>query len=307
MDRDWRAIWASAVDELLFLVHRIPYPPNKGDKIRSFHLLKRLARRCRVHLGCFVDDPADWRHAEALKPYVDQVLLRPLRPLWAKLRSLSGLMTGDPLTVPFYRDRVMQSWVDRLVAERPLNGALVFSSAMAQYLASHPALPTVVDFVDVDSAKWRAYGAARPGPGGWIYRREGRLLEAYEIATAKRARAALFVTPQETALFRRLAGESALNLATLENGVDADYFSPDGDYPDPYPAGIEPLVFTGVMDYWPNVDAVEWFAREVFPALQRKRPQLWFYVVGARPARSVEALGRQPGISVTGTVADVRP
>jgi sugar transferase (PEP-CTERM/EpsH1 system associated) len=295
------------MDEILLLVHRIPYPPNKGDKIRSFHILQRLARRYRVHLGSFVDDPADWCHAGALKPYVDQLQLRPLRPRWAKLCGLTGLLTGDPLTVPYYRDRQMQAWVDRIVAERSLKGALVFSSGMAQYLASHPTVPAVVDFVDVDSAKWHSYGAARHGPAGWIYRREGRMLEAYEIAVARRAQTALFVTPDETALFSRIAQGVPIDLRTLENGVDRDYFSLDGEYPNPYPEGIEPLVFTGAMDYWPNVDAVVWFAREVFQPLFVRRPQARFYVVGSRPARAVQALAGQPGVAVTGTVADIRP
>lgn len=295
------------MDEILLLVHRIPYPPNKGDKIRSFHILKRLARCYRVHLASFVDDPADWRHADDLKPYVDRCLLRPLRPAWSKLRSLTGLLAGEPLTVPYYRDRKLQDWVDRLVSERPLKGALVFSSGMAGYLEHHPALPTVVDFVDVDSAKWEDYAAGRGWPANWIYRREGRLLREYETAVARRARASLLVSPEETQLFRRRAGDVALDLRTLENGVDRDYFSPLRAYRNPYPAGIEPLVFTGAMDYWPNVDAVEWFAEAVFGPLLRRRPRLRFYVVGSRPTQTVQALGGRPGITVTGAVADVRP
>jgi len=295
------------VDEILFLVHRIPYPPNKGDKIRSYHVLKHLARRFRVHLGSFIDDPADWAHAEALRPLVDRLELRPLAPPLAKLRSLVGLATNEPLSLPYYRDRQLQDWVDRLVAGVSLKGALAFSSPMAQYLERHPQLPAVVDFVDVDSAKWYSYAAGCRGPARWVYRREGERLLAYERRVAASAKSALFVSAEEAALFRSLAGLQAATVKVMENGVDRDYFTPDRAYDNPYPEGAEPLVFTGVMDYWPNVDAVVWFAREVLPELLRRRPQVRFFVVGTRPAAAVRALAGLPGVTVTGAVADVRP
>ena len=295
------------MDEILFLVHRIPYPPNKGDKIRSYHVLKHLARRFRVHLGSFIDDPADWAHAEALRPLVDRLELRPLAPPLAKLRSLVGLATNEPLSLPYYRDRQLQDWVDRLVAGVSLKGALAFSSPMAQYLERHPQLPAVVDFVDVDSAKWYSYAAGCRGPARWVYRREGERLLAYERRVAASAKSALFVSAEEAALFRSLAGLQAATVKVMENGVDRDYFTPDRAYDNPYPEGAEPLVFTGVMDYWPNVDAVVWFAREVLPELLRRRPQVRFFVVGTRPAAAVRALAGLPGVTVTGAVADVRP
>ena len=297
------------MNDLLYLVHRIPYPPNKGDKIRSFNILKHLAGYYRVHLGSFVDDPDDWRYREDLAPYCASLFLRPLHPRRARVRSLTGLLTGAPLTVPYYRDRQMARWVGE-TRERGVSRALVFSSAMAQYLPRKPdpKLHTVVDFVDVDSDKWRQYAAGGHGfPMSAIYRREARRLLAFERRVAAASHASVFVSEQEAALFRSLAPESAAKVYPIDNGVDTDYFSPARDHPNPYPPGARTLVFTGAMDYWANVDAVTFFADEVFPQVREAVPEVRFAIVGARPAPAVKRLGERPGITVTGAVHDVRP
>jgi sugar transferase (PEP-CTERM/EpsH1 system associated) len=164
-----------------------------------------------------------------------------------------------------------------------------------------------MDFVDIDSDKWRQYAPTKPWPLSWLYRREGERLLAWERRVAAEFDASLFVSPAEAADFRRLAPQSAGKVGHYHNGVDADYFSPERDYPDPYPAGVRALVFTGAMDYWPNVDAVSWFAREVLPALRAERPDILFAIVGSKPAAEVQALARMPGVLVTGRVEDVRP
>jgi sugar transferase (PEP-CTERM/EpsH1 system associated) len=293
--------------EILFLVHRIPYPPNKGDKIRSFHFLKFLADGYRVHLGAFVDDPEDWRHAPAVREYCAEACLLPLRPFSAKLRSLRGLLSGEPLSLPYYRDSRMSAWVDDIVKRPGLKGVLVFSSAMAQYAEGHGSLPRIIDFVDVDSDKWRQYAAKKPWPANWIYSREAERLFAFDRGIAQAFEHSLFVSRQEADLFLSLAPETSGRVSPLENGVDTGYFRPDADYPNPYPAEAEVMVFTGAMDYWANGDAVVWFADEVFPELRRRCGKAEFYVVGSRPTEAVSALGRRAGVTVTGAVPDIRP
>jgi sugar transferase (PEP-CTERM/EpsH1 system associated) len=294
------------VRDLLFLAHRIPYPPDKGDKIRAWHLLEHLSRRYRLHLGAFVDDPEDWRHADKLRQVCATTHLVGVDPRWGKLRALSGLLTGDPLTLPFYRNAGMQRWVDERLAGG-VDRVLVYSSAMARFVVGRPGIRRIMDFVDIDSDKWRQYAPTKPWPLSWLYRREGERLLAWERRVAAEFDASLFVSGAEAADFRGLAPESAGKVGHYHNGVDAEYFSPERDYPDPYPAGVRALVFTGAMDYWPNVDAVVWFAREVLPALRAGRPELLFAIVGGKPTAEVQALSAREGVLVTGRVEDVRP
>jgi hypothetical protein len=142
------------MQELLFLAHRIPYPPNKGDKIRSYHLLRFLAQRYVVHLATFVDDENDWQYVDAVKALCNggEVCVRPLHPRMARVKSLSGLATGEALTLPYYREAGMRGWVDSLLTRRPVQHAVVFSSPMAQYVEHH-AIRRIADLVDVDSDK----------------------------------------------------------------------------------------------------------------------------------------------------------
>jgi len=346
----------SGVRDLLFLAHRIPFPPNKGDKIRSYNILRHLSGQFRIHLGAFVDDPNDWRYRDEVAAFCASLCLVPLNPRRAKLRSLSGLITGEALTLPYYRDRRMRRWVRETLATSAPMRALVFSSAMAQYLpaprASDPypepeLLPQVVDFVDVDSDKWRQYAKGHRGPMRWIYAREARRLLAFERTVAARASASVLVSEQEAILFRQLlqdqdfgqdlsigqsesqsqsksrdhdkdrhqgqaaAPEGALDAAArvhaIDNGVDTEYFSPERDYSNPYPTGSANLVFTGAMDYWANIDAVSFFADAVFPRIRQSMSEAHFVIVGSRPTPEVRALGERPGIKVTGSVPDVRP
>jgi sugar transferase (PEP-CTERM/EpsH1 system associated) len=295
-------------EPLLLLVHRIPYPPNKGDKIRSFHLLDHLARHYRVHLGTFVDDPADLAYIDELAGYCADLHAVRLHPKAARLRALAGLASGAPLTVPFYRSRTMARWVVRTVQTTGCRRMLAFSAAMAQYLPDPgPGGRRILDLVDVDSDKWRQYGEHHGGAMGWIYRREARRLLAYERRQAAAFDATVLVSAAEAALFRELAPEAAERIEAVPNGVDTEFFSPERDYPDPYPDAGRTLVFTGAMDYWANEDAVAWFAEAVLPLVRERVPGTAFYIVGSRPTERVEALGELPGVTVTGAVRDIRP
>jgi len=291
---------------LLFLAHRIPFPPNKGDKIRSFHLLRHLNARYEIHLGAFVDDPADWQYRDALQPYCASLRLLPLHSRRARLASLGGLLTGEALTLPYYRSRELKRWATGLAASGTVTRGLAFSSAMAQFMPENLAR-RVLDMVDVDSDKWTQYAPTQRWPLSWVYAREGRRLAEWEARAACDFDATLLVSSDEAALLQQRVPLARHKIGAFENGVDADYFSPLRDYPDPYPAGVQGVVFTGAMDYWPNVDAVTWFAERIFPAIRDAVPGAQFTIVGSRPGEAVRALARQPGVVVTGGVPDVRP
>jgi sugar transferase (PEP-CTERM/EpsH1 system associated) len=291
------------VAKLLYLVHRLPYPPNKGDKVRSFNLMKHLARRHQIYLGTFIDDPADEVWLDEVRKYCVDMHVARLSPRTAKLRSLRGLLSGEALSLPYYRDAGLRSWVESTPG---LDAAVVFSSVMADYIPDMTRLPTLVDFVDMDSAKWRQYAGTHRWPMSWLYRREGERLLAFERDVARRARHAFFVTEAECDLFRQAAPESTGRIDAMCNGVDAEFFSPEHVLASPYHADEIPIVFTGAMDYWPNVDAAVWFAGEILPRLRQRNSSIRFYVVGRSPDPAVQALAGD-GVVVTGTVDDVRP
>ncbi|AXA93067.1 TIGR03087 family PEP-CTERM/XrtA system glycosyltransferase [Massilia sp. YMA4] len=295
------------MDDLLLLVHRIPYPPNKGDKIRSWHLLRHLARRYRVHLATFVDDKDDWQYVDHVRKLCASSHFAPLNPRMARVRSLRALLANRALSLDYYSDRGTRKWVCQTMRDRPIERIVVFSSPMAQYAQPYEQARRIVDLCDVDSEKWRQYARQKPWPVNLPYAWEASRLLRYERKVAACSDAALFVSQPEAELFRSLAPESAAHIGWFGNGVDTGYFAADGVYQNPYADGDQVLVFCGAMDYWPNIDAVQWFAREVLPVVLARVPGARFVIVGARPAPEVQALAALPGVTVTGTVPDVRP
>lgn len=293
---------------LLFLAHRIPYPPNKGDKIRSFNLLKALARDYRVFLAAFVDDQEDWKYETELRNYCAEVLLLGLKS-GQKYRTLEAFFRHEALSLPYYRNARMQDWVDRTIEEQQISRVFVFSSAMAQYVKgdSYQNLHRIIDFVDVDSEKWREYSRRRRWPMNWLYRREAACLLAFDRKISREFDASMFVSAQEAKLFAELSPESAAQTGFINNGVDSEYFTPKNSHKSPFSKDQQVLVFTGAMDYWANVDAVTWFAEQVFPKIIKQIPEAVFYIVGARPTDQVRKLSDNQRIFVTGSVKDIRP
>lgn len=293
-------------ENLLFLSHRLPYPPNKGDKIRSYHLLRFLAERYNVYLGAFIDDPVDRAHIDTLRQWCAEVKVVELNPRQAKLASLRGLLTDEALTLPYYRNASLSRWVDETVSRNRICIAVAFSSAMAQFVP--PDMPVrIMDMVDVDSDKWAQYAPTKPWPLSWLYRREAEKLAGWETGVARDFNATLLVSEAEAAQLKRMGPDAGNKIDWFENGVDADFFKPDPARPSPYADGTIPIVFTGAMDYWPNIDAVTWFANEIFPKVRDALPNAMFAIVGSNPSEAVRALGAQPGVWVTGRVDDVRP
>jgi len=274
--------------------------------VRSYNLLKHLAARHKVYLGTFVDDPDDEKHIDTVKGLCEEVYVARLSPLLAKIRSLNGLISNEALTVCYYRDSGMQEWVNATCSNQRINASVIFSSAMAQYVEDKPRLLTLIDFVDVDSAKWSQYAQTNKGFRAWIYRREGKRLFAYERMVAQKAARSFFVTEAEAEMFRKMTPECALRVESICNGVDAEFFKSIDGVMNPYGAEETPIVFTGAMDYFPNIDAVKWFVEAVMPQIVVRWSNARFYIVGRSPSPEVQKLASQR-VAVTGTVPDVRP
>ena len=298
-------------EPLLLLVHRIPYPPNKGDKIRSFHLLKYLSQYYDVYLGAFIDDPEDKKHIAKVSAYCRETCLIEIHPGKRKLHSLKGFLTNHPLSIPYYKLTRMQNWVDKIIASKSIKKHLVYSSPMAQYLKKlkndHI---KIIDFVDVDSEKWRQYSDKHSGLMKFIYAREGKKLLEFEKQIAADFDCSLFVSKNEAALFKKLAPDFSHKVYHYSNGVDTTYFSPDVKLDNPYLQHGEQariMVFTGAMDYWANQEAVTWFAEHIFPGIKQKVDNVYFYIVGSNPSEKIKQLSRENGIKVTGRVDDIRP
>jgi sugar transferase (PEP-CTERM/EpsH1 system associated) len=295
--------------ELLFLAHRIPYPPDRGDKIRSWNILRHLGRHAKVHLACFADDAADAAHLPALREAMGESLgetfVAPIgssKLLWMAKAWTQRLTINEAAM----SSAGLQAFVERIVSERPVAGVYAFSVQMARFVPTNLQCRFVMDFVDFDSAKYADY-ARKSGPAGrLVYAREARKMFVLEKATAARADVSLFVSEAEAALFRAGAKLPHADIRALSNGIDVDFYDPRVAFA-PIDAPKPPMiVFTGQMDYRPNIEAVRAFARNVMPAI-RNLYDARFAIVGRRPDASVRELDGRDGVIVTGEVPDVRP
>jgi len=313
-------------NHLLMIVHRIPYPPDKGDKIRSHHEFRFLRKKgWQIHLCTFIDDPEDLRHVGTLRAQCETASFHRLHSIPQKVSMLQALVQGKPLTVGAFSKRSAHHYIRHTLRDYPIQAILCFSSPTAEYVFQCPALrrtistnptnstnstnsPTLLmDLIDVDSDKWRQYAAQADPLRRWVYALESRRLAAYERRIAASFDATLVVTDAEAELLRRNTGAGS-RVRGVPNGVDTDYFHPAWERQAKQP-GNSPLtlVFCGLMDYHPNVDAVVWFSNAVLPRLRQKLEGLEFHIVGARPAKEVQGLSAIPGVRVLGRVDDVRP
>ena len=295
--------------KLLYLVHRLPFPPNKGDKISSNNMLNYFSTRWRVHLGTFIDDPDDWQYVDLVREKCEDSCVVDLPKTKRVTGSICGLITGQALSLSYYGNQELQNWVrESIERERP-DAVLIFSGVMGRFVKGllPPDVPVVFDAEDVDSEKWRSYAKSRRWPTSWLYEREANKLLSYEREMAASTHVSIFVSAEEASLFKQLAPESADKVHYRTQGVDSAYFDPQLSFDNPYEAGQKVLVFTGAMDYWPNVEAVKWFCDNVLEAVREKEPSFLFCIVGMKPADEVLQLGRLPGVRVTGGVPDVRP
>jgi glycosyltransferase involved in cell wall biosynthesis len=374
---------------ILYLAHRIPYPPNKGDKIRSFHEIKYLSTRHDIYLACLADDPADLSYIRELKRFCKTVDVVSINPQKQKVKSLFVLPTEKPLSVAYFYSKKLQQIIDRRLSTMSYDAIICFSSVMAEYIfrtknvltcervnvstlkrstvalvqnvsnnsndsnRSHTSNVSnnsnarlIMDFVDVDSDKWRQYSGHARWPFSWIYKLESRRLAAYEKRVADSFHHSIFVSKREAELFRSQS-PGVGTVLTMPNGVDFTYFNPNAsnasnNSDSPSASNVSNnsgnsndsndsndsnnpnassnsnnlnisddsnkpiLLFTGAMDYYANVDGVVWFSKEVLPHLTERFPSLTFHIVGRNPAREVRALENEH-IKVTGYVEDIRP
>ncbi|UUL83239.1 TIGR03087 family PEP-CTERM/XrtA system glycosyltransferase [Sphingomonas qomolangmaensis] len=287
--------------DILFLAHRVPFPPDRGDKIRAHHVLKHLAKHARVHLVAMADVEADLHHDAVLAEHCAShaVIWRSMGRAQA---AATALLRRQPISIAAFAHPEYARAVQRTLAAHPIDTIFVYSGQMAQYVPAAFAGRIVMDFCDVDSAKFADYAEGASLPMAIMMRREDRLLARFEAQVAARADASLFVSEAEAALFRSRTG--AARVQVIENGIDTGFFDPAAGFAGAGEAG--PLiVFTGQMDYRPNVDAVIWFAREVMPLVRRSHPTARFAIVGRAPVPEVSRLASE-SVLVTGEVADVR-
>ncbi|MFZ5747717.1 MAG: TIGR03087 family PEP-CTERM/XrtA system glycosyltransferase [Pseudomonadota bacterium] len=288
--------------DILFLAHRVPFPPDRGDKIRGFHILKYLSERKRVHLIAFADDPADMKRKGGLARYTGNRSI-----IWRSkgrvTSAIQALASHRPVSLTAFENQPLRDAVENILARHAIDTIYVFSSQMAQYLPARPRQRVIMDFVDMDSAKFGAYARASHGPMRWMMGREARLLLAHERAVAARADANLFVSDAEAELFRERTGAERVHV--IENGIDTATFDPSAPFKRIDAMGSL-VVFTGQMDYRPNIEAVTWFVETILPHIRIAHPDARFAIVGRNPTDAVKALAKHPGVIVTGEVADVR-
>jgi sugar transferase (PEP-CTERM/EpsH1 system associated) len=294
------------MSRILMLAHRLPFPPNKGDKIRAFNVLTHLARRHDVTLGCLIDDPQDLRHADGLRGLVKDLGIARIDGRLRRLLSMRALLPPRSITVTHFYTRKLQETVDAWIDAEPFDGVMCSSAAMAEYVFRSRHRDTrlrdavkVMDLIDVDSCKWTQYADEAGWWIRWLYRHEAHWLSRYEHRIVDAFDRIFLVSASEARMLG--AAHAGDRVGAFSNGVDLDYFSPR-----PAPAGAPAIVFTGVMDYRPNVDAVDWFARRVLPLIRLAMPELRFAIVGSRPSRQVTELATLEGVQVTGFVEDVR-
>ena len=291
--------------EILFLAHRAPWPPNRGDKIRSHHFLQKLMDCAPVHIACFADDEAEkevgWNRKAELASC--EIVVRK-KPKWRA--GIEALVTGKPVSLLSFASSEISSYVAQLIANRPIDCIFIFSGQMAQFIPADYRGRVVMDFADVDSAKFESYADEGSGPMAWVNRREGRLLRSFEKTVAERADHSLFVSQAEAELFRQRSGLSGDRVKAVGNGIDLAFYGAQDV--DPAVTGNSgPLIlFTGQMDYQPNVQAVESFSTKVMPDILACLPDARFAIVGRAPSEKVRQLDRQNGTIVTGAVDDIR-
>lgn len=283
--------------DILFLAHRIPYPPNKGDKIRSWNFLKRMMQDHQVHLGFFIDNSNDEKYIAELQEQTASLCYETVSPRVQKLMSLRSFLSNQPLTIGAYPYKKLQQYAAKLIEQNEIDMIFLFSAATGPIVPKTCSVPIITDLVDVDSAKWQAYGEKAIWPLSWVYSREAKLLSAYEGVLAAKSAKTYLVSDQEAAVFERYHVDFSGNIGGLKNGVDTEFFSPADTTPD-----NDTLIFTGAMDYKPNVEAVTWFVEHVWDAVLSMVPSAKLVIAGGPENPAIRKLEEKNGISVTGYV-----
>ena len=293
--------------DILFLAHRIPFPPDRGDKIRSHHLLKGLARLGPVHVGTFAETESDLAQKSALADISKtHALIEHTKPL--PLAGIQAVLANKPVSLAAFEHEAMRQYVRKTLNNHRIDTIFVFSGQMGQYIPDNYHGRVVVDLCDVDSAKFAAY--AEGGHRKWLNGREARLLAREEARLAYRADRLLLISNAEANLLSSNLGNlSGTDIRPLGNGIDAEFFDPTGvaGHEDLVEAEDPQIVLTGQMDYAPNIAAAEWMIDAVMPRLRQRFSRARFHIVGRAPTAALKARHGETGTRVWGEVPDVRP
>ena len=285
---------------IFYICRRVPFPPDRGDKIAAFNAIRHLSAQHEVHVVCLGDGAQHLANISGLQSYAKSVTAAPVGEFMIKLRALEALFIGQPLSVAALNETKLHDAIQKKFAEQRPDLIIVYGCNMAQFAAHFPDVPRIMHFGDLDSLKWRQYAERSAIPLNWIYAIEERRLLAYECQIAQNFSHALVHTEIEKQDFKRLI--PGIPVTVVGNGVDLDYFRSAGAVKQP-----ASMVFTGVMDYRPNIDAVVWFCNEILPIVQTEIPAANFTICGSRPASAVRRLAERCGVTVTGWVPDARP
>ncbi|WP_249025659.1 TIGR03087 family PEP-CTERM/XrtA system glycosyltransferase [Erythrobacter sanguineus] len=298
---------ARVMGEILFLTHRVPFPPDRGDRIRAHHLLKALARMGPVHVGCFAESAGERAGEADLARLTASYCIAPrTKPL--PLAGVEAVVAGKPVSLTAFHSRKLESWVRKCLVDYDMSAIVVFSGQMGQYVPDDFGGRVVIDLCDVDSAKFASYADA--GERAWLNRREARLLTREEERLGQRADATLLISEAEAALYRaHLTNPAQVNVQVIGNGINAAFFDPADAAPQPLITSLPGphFVFTGQMDYRPNEQAALWVIEKLVPKLRQRYSTALFHVVGRNPTARLMARHGLPGVQVWGEVPDVRP
>ncbi len=284
--------------KILYLAHRLPNRPDRGDKLRAYHHIRHLAASHEVHVIAFADGAPD---ASALRTMCRSVEIVPLTRALALARGAAAMLHGASFTAGYFGAAAMWRAVRRANASQRFDIAWAYCSSMAPYLAAVDAERRIADFVDVDSEKWREYAEHARAPLSWAYRVEAQQMRALESRGAAAATRVLFVSEDEAALFRPVA-PAGVPVCQVRNGVDTTFFQPSSAAP-PEPH----LVFVGALDYLPNAAAVRCLVEQILPRVRAHTPDVRLTAVGHRPSRALMRLAAGESVRIAGSVSDVRP
>jgi sugar transferase (PEP-CTERM/EpsH1 system associated) len=293
---------------ILYLTHRVPHPPNRGDRIRTYNFLRYLAQRTNVWLGCLADEPVSDETRQVLGELCEKVAIVPVEPHLRWVRAGLSFALGRTISEGAFNSPELKATVRRWATEARFDSTLCSSSALTPYLRLTEFIPTGhhVDLIDVDSEKWFDYSQSSSAPKSWIYGLEARRMRRLESSLSEWMRGIAVVSEPEARLYRSFRPDGRIQ--AIPNGVDVDYFSPvSGRSANRNSEQTSGCVFVGALDYKPNVDGICWFAREIWPAILKQRPDETLKIVGREPVAEVRELNSLPGVEVVGTVPDVRP
>ena len=297
----------SSRPQILFLAHRIPFPPNRGDRIRSYHLIRFLAEHADVHLAFLADDEVLGESQRALERICKRVTSVQLHRRGRWVNALRCLALGRTATEGLFASSELIRELDSWTKTTRFDAAFVFCSSMVQYLQADGLrdVPAVVDLVDVDSQKWFDYADKSRGPKRWLLGLEGRRLRRLEAQLPEQVKAITVVTPQEADVYQSFRAD--YRPCVIRNGVDLEYFKPEGHGVNGREVDGLSAVFVGALDYQANVDGAAWFCHEIWPDVRLRFPHARFQLVGSRPSAKAIRLGELPGVELVGEVPDVRP